>query len=100
MKVSIVSALSFLASVATANDFLHLGKLIPPFEPTDDFPVVSSINAVNATVNVTGTAFFTQLLDHDDPSKGTFQQRFFWNSEWWAGPGSPVSTLKESGVEP
>ncbi|KAH7317866.1 peptidase S28 [Rhexocercosporidium sp. MPI-PUGE-AT-0058] len=43
-----------------------------------------------AAVNTTGSAFFTQLLDHNDPSKGTFQQKYWWNSEWWAGPGSPV----------
>ncbi|KAJ5659501.1 Peptidase S28 [Penicillium longicatenatum] len=33
---------------------------------------------------------FEQLLDHEDPSLGTFSQRFWWNSEWWDGPGSPV----------
>lgn len=88
MKVSVVSAIAVLASVATSaatNQFLHLGRLVPPFEEADEFPVASA-----SDVNVTGSSFFTQLLDHDDPSKGTFQQKFWWNAEYWAGPGSPV----------
>jgi hypothetical protein len=49
--------------------------------------------AIEATgaLNFTGSAFFTQLLDHNDPSKGTFKQKFWYNSQFWAGPGSPVS---------
>lgn len=85
MKASIVSAVAALASVVSANQFLKLGRLIPPIEEADEF-LVSTLAA-----NVTGSAFFTQLLDHDDPSKGTFQQKFWWNAENWAGPGSPVS---------
>ncbi|KAJ5732680.1 Peptidase S28 [Penicillium malachiteum] len=33
---------------------------------------------------------FEQLLDHSNPSLGTFSQRYWYNSEWWAGEGSPV----------
>jgi hypothetical protein len=89
MKVSVVSAIVVLTSVATSaatNQFLHLGRLVPPVEEADEFPVASA----SSDVNVTGSSFFTQLLDHDDPSKGTFQQKFWWNAEYWAGPGSPV----------
>jgi len=35
-------------------------------------------------------ATFEQLLDHDDPSKGTFSQFYFWDTQYWKGPGSPV----------
>jgi hypothetical protein len=84
MKLSLLSSL--LVSAASASEFLHLGRLIPPFEEADEFPVSSL-----AESNVTGSAFFTQLLDHDNPSKGTFQQKFWWNAQWWEGPGSPVS---------
>ena len=43
--------------------------------------------AVPAT---SGNTTFKQLLDHDNPSLGTFSQRFWWNDQYWAGPGSPV----------
>lgn len=85
MKASIVSAIAALASAVSANQFLHLGRLIPPVEETDEFP--GSISSIG---NITGSAFFTQILDHDNPSKGTFQQKFWWNAQYWEGPGSPV----------
>lgn len=92
MKVSFVSALVALASIATVSaantEFLHLGRLIPPVESSENADVFPASMA--SAVNATGSAFFTQLLDHDNPSKGTFQQKFWWNSEFWAGPGSPV----------
>ncbi|PSR81934.1 endoprotease endo-Pro [Coniella lustricola] len=43
-----------------------------------------------ATVNTSGLITFEQLLDHNDPSKGTFSQRVWYNSEFWSGPGAPV----------
>ncbi|TAQ90255.1 hypothetical protein B7494_g1445 [Chlorociboria aeruginascens] len=82
MKLSIIAAILVSVAATAKIDFAHLGRLIPPVEAGDEFPL--------ASVNSTGSAFFTQLLDHDDPSKGTFQQKFWWNSEFWAGPGSPV----------
>lgn len=33
---------------------------------------------------------FDQLLDHSDPSKGTFKQRFWWDASHWKGPGYPI----------
>ena len=87
--VSAIAALSCAATVSAANSqFLHLGRLIPPVELDEHADVFPASMA--SQVNVTGSAFFDQLLDHDDPSKGTFQQKFWWNSEFWAGPGSPV----------
>lgn len=90
MKASLITAISALTSIVTAaSQFAKMGRLIPPFEETDEFPFAVAA-ASNSAVNVTGSSFFTQLLDHDDPSKGTFQQKFWWNSQYWAGPGSPV----------
>lgn len=37
-----------------------------------------------------GEGVFQQLLDHNDPSLGTFNMSFRWNSEFWTGPGAPV----------
>ncbi len=89
MKASLFAAVAAWASFVTANQFLHLGRLIPPVDEGDEFPQIPATG--NSTVNVTGSSFFTQLLDHDDPSKGTFQQKFWWNTQFWKGPGSPVS---------
>lgn len=33
---------------------------------------------------------FDQLIDHNDPSKGTFKQRYWWDGSNWKGPGSPI----------
>ncbi|OQD74333.1 hypothetical protein PENDEC_c011G02776 [Penicillium decumbens] len=37
-----------------------------------------------------GQSTFEQLIDHNNPSLGTFFQQYWWNSEWWDGEGSPV----------
>ncbi|KAI9742271.1 MAG: hypothetical protein M1818_004171 [Claussenomyces sp. TS43310] len=37
-----------------------------------------------------GQVTFEQLLDHDNPDLGTFSQRYWYNTEYWKGPGSPV----------
>jgi len=89
MKVLLVSAIAALSSIAAATQFLHMGRLIPPVDEADEFPSSTAV-ALNSTVSTTGNAFFTQLLDHDNPGKGFFLQKFWWNSEYWAGPGSPV----------
>lgn len=39
----------------------------------------------------TGQSTFQQLIDHKNPHLGTFSQRYWWNSEWWSGEGSPVA---------
>lgn len=41
-------------------------------------------------VSFTGNSTFQQLIDHENPHLGTFSQRYWWNSEWWSGEGSPV----------
>jgi hypothetical protein len=35
-------------------------------------------------------ATFDQLLNHSNPSQGTFSQRYWWDASHWNGPGSPV----------
>ena len=37
-----------------------------------------------------GNAVFKQLIDHSNPSLGTFDQWYWWNTTFWKGPGSPV----------
>jgi hypothetical protein len=33
---------------------------------------------------------FSQLIDHSDPSLGTFEQFYYYDTTYWKGPGSPV----------
>lgn len=33
---------------------------------------------------------FDQLIDHDKPELGTFKQRYWFNAEFYAGPGAPI----------
>lgn len=35
-------------------------------------------------------ASFNQLIDHTNPSLGTFPQRYWYNKQYWKGAGSPV----------
>lgn len=98
MRFSLIAAVSALASTVAASEFLHLGRLIPPVEEADheEFALMQFAAASNTTANITGSAFFTQLLDHNDPRKGTFQQKYWWNAQNWAGPGSPVCSSEFS----
>ncbi|KAL8289556.1 hypothetical protein RB601_005461 [Gaeumannomyces tritici] len=46
--------------------------------------------------------YFDQLIDHSNPSLGTFKQRYWWDTTFYQGPGSPVSmfSMGESTAEP
>lgn len=52
---------------------------------------VSRVDASNSTA--AGAATFDQPIDHSNPSLGTFKQRYWYNTTYWKGPGSPVSYL-------
>lgn len=41
----------------------------------------------------TGNATFRQYIDHQNPHLGTFSQFYFWSTEFWGGPGSPVIVM-------
>ena len=88
MKISPISTVALLAASATAaNPFAARTRPVPPVVNVDGLSFAAADASSSAT---SGTGFFTQLLDHDNPSVGTFQQRFWWSSEYWEGPGSPV----------
>ncbi|KAM7197563.1 serine-type peptidase-like protein [Rhypophila sp. PSN 637] len=48
-------------------------------------------NAIAKRYNGQGT--FDQLIDHGNPELGTFPQRFWYGTEYWKGPGSPVIVM-------
>lgn len=58
------------------------GMSIGPVDPG------TVVDGTNGTTNGWGT--FDQLLDHNDPNKGTFSQRFWYGTQFWKGPGSPI----------
>ena len=91
MIVSVILVLAWIATVSAIRPHPSLGPShpLPPLEAGDEF----AIEAAGA-VSFAGNASFTQLLDHDNPSKGTFQQKFWWNYQFWEGPGSPVSLVE------
>ncbi|GAB7359605.1 hypothetical protein MBLNU230_g6789t1 [Neophaeotheca triangularis] len=37
-----------------------------------------------------GNSTFSQLIDHSNPDLGTFEQFYYYSTEFWKGPGSPV----------
>lgn len=88
MIKSLLGAL-LLGSSALAKHTGRLAKPLPPplVDESLDFGAVSS-HEKRATTS--GTAVFQQLLDHNDPSKGTFNQSYWWSTEYWTGPGAPV----------
>ena len=51
-------------------------------------PLVPAFTTPQCVKN--GTGVFEQYIDHDHPELGTFQQRYWWSDEFFAGPGSPV----------
>ncbi len=49
-------------------------------------PPGDSTTTVSTVLNST----FEQLIDHDNPSLGTFSQFYYYSTEFYKGPGSPV----------
>jgi len=43
--------------------------------------------------SVPSSEIFEQFIDHNNPTFGTFKQRYWVNTEFWKGPGSPVCVL-------
>jgi hypothetical protein len=41
-------------------------------------------------------ATFRQLIDHKRPELGTFEQAYWYSTEFWKGPGSPVVVCSPS----
>ncbi|GAB1739785.1 hypothetical protein NU219Hw_g4722t1 [Hortaea werneckii] len=37
-----------------------------------------------------GNTTFSQLIDHNNPDLGTFEQFYYYDTTYWKGPGSPV----------
>jgi len=55
-------------------------------------PRFTQVTHQRLEVDVTSVTWetFDQYIDHDNPALGTFQQRYWYSTEFWDGPGSPV----------
>ena len=81
-----LAAVTALAGVASATfPGLHRGNGME-IGPVDDAMERLSKRAEGFS----GWATFDQLIDHDRPRLGTFKQRYWYGTEFWTGPGSPV----------
>lgn len=91
LKSMLVAALGLVSSVSAfgphgRKDGGH-GLLHPA--GWERYPVVPSSSATGGNVTF-GNSTFQQYIDHKNPGLGTFSQFYYWSSEFWAGPGSPV----------
>jgi hypothetical protein len=91
MLWSVLLTTSFLAiGTAQANKRHHLNMIRPP-----GMPLMSSSEPAGPVTSRNGTVlspynhtyFFDQLIDHGDPSRGTFKQRF-WHTWEFYEPGT------------
>ncbi|KAK4224671.1 putative serine protease EDA2 [Podospora fimiseda] len=76
------------------NPILLLGVysfLVQAIFPQARLPVVTlGTSQLRRPSKLSGSGNFSQRLNHSDPSAGTFNQQYIWNTEYWGGPGSPV----------
>ncbi|PHH93128.1 hypothetical protein CDD83_508 [Cordyceps sp. RAO-2017] len=89
MRLARVTSVLALAEACFANALAHQGKKFLARGLERSLPLLKREDT--ATVG-----YFDQLLDHSDPSAGTFEQRYWWNTDYYAGPGSPIVLMAPS----
>ncbi|KJX93378.1 hypothetical protein TI39_contig4325g00006 [Zymoseptoria brevis] len=77
------------AVLATADAFTPRIPMRRPRPPLADDTTKDSINDGSSSSG-TPQAFFDQLIDHSNPSLGTFPVRYWYDTTPWRGPGSPI----------
>jgi hypothetical protein len=83
MRFFSVGALELLLAASASAVWNHRsGMEIGPIEPED-----TALDGLNGT---NGWGHFDQLIDHANPDLGTFKQRYWYGTEYWKGPGSPI----------
>lgn len=61
--------------------------VVPKVTLADSGPLLDQSG--NALPPIDTVYLFDQLIDHSDPSKGTFKQRY-WHTWEWYKPGGPI----------
>lgn len=96
--LSLLAATLGLAAVASAQADGRSKLMRPPGQP--DMPALPAAPGYSydhcwalypiGTPCPIQNSTFDQLIDHNNPSLGTFKQRYWINTENYAGPGSPI----------
>lgn len=86
MRLSITALAAGLLFTPHAAAFLRSTAM--DIGPEDDTTSVETLHKRAESFNGWGT--FDQLIDHANPSLGTFKQRYWYGTEFWKGPGSPI----------
>jgi hypothetical protein len=77
-----------------ATFYLFLVSLFHECIAKTPYPRSGSFHAAqvpNSSYWQKNPATFDQLIDHNDPELGTFPQRYWWSTQFYEHPGSPVS---------
>ncbi|KAG9045423.1 hypothetical protein FS837_006333 [Tulasnella sp. UAMH 9824] len=82
--------LSFSLLLIVSTTFSPVSARKKGFPPTTihDPPPPPAATGVVAFANT--AYYFDQLLDHNNPSRGTFKQRYFFSDEFWTRQGAPI----------
>ncbi|KAK6220315.1 serine carboxypeptidase S28 [Colletotrichum tabaci] len=83
MKASLFASVMAFAATAVAT-------MTAPGLKMADTPRLGGLRPRAHSGNQIHNGTFDQLLDHTQPWRGTFKQRYWWNAEHWGGPGYPV----------
>ncbi|KAI1338737.1 peptidase S28 [Xylariaceae sp. FL0016] len=82
MKSLVAAAQLLLATGVSAN--FRRNQAGMQVGPIDEFTTLAAGN------DTAGWGTFEQLIDHSNPDLGTFSQRYWYGTEFWEGPGSPI----------
>ncbi|KAG8910500.1 hypothetical protein FRC00_008072, partial [Tulasnella sp. 408] len=82
--------LSFSLLLIVSTTFSPVSARKKGFPPTTihDPPPPPAATGVVAFANT--AYYFDQLIDHKNPSRGTFKQRYFFSDEFWTRQGAPI----------
>ncbi|KAF8914245.1 serine carboxypeptidase S28-domain-containing protein [Gymnopilus junonius] len=89
----VFSATSIAVSARLHDGRLHANMILPAGVPLVDIPDANApVTSRNGTVlpPYNTTYFFDQLIDHNNPSLGTFKQRFWHTYEFYEAAGPIV----------
>ncbi|OAA60147.1 Peptidase S28 [Cordyceps fumosorosea ARSEF 2679] len=84
MHLSFLTAVLGLTAAGAASVF-------KPVKPMRSMKTMAEITGAAANTGDVKQSWFDQLIDHSNPSLGTFKQRYYYSTAYYNGPGSPVS---------